>query len=131
MKKRKVLGIYGRIIRGILWSVLFSLLAVLVLAVVLKFINLENSTISTVNQIIKLVAIALGTSSVALGKERGLPGGTLVGLGYMLLGSTVFILSGGEGFSFPVLLTDLLVGTAAGALLGYVFTFLVRKRQQS
>lgn len=109
------------ILKGVLISLCFSLVGILLFAFILKFTNISEGVITPINQIIKGVSIFFGVM-FALKKQRetGLVSGLLIGLLYTLVAFVVFsVLSG--SFHFDVtLLTDCVFACIIGAICGII-----------
>lgn len=106
---------------GLVVSILFTLLCMFVLAAALIFLRPSDSLITTLNQIIKIVAVVLGVcTAVPRGGERGLATGTVLALFYGVLGYGLYLALGGAGFSVRAMLGELLLTWAAGAVTGAV-----------
>jgi len=109
------------IIKGILLAVLFSIVCILIFALVFKLANLDESVIPVVNQIIKIVSILLGAGLVAKNaKEKGWLKGGITGLAYIIIGFLIFSLVDGK-FNFnTILVSDSLLGIIVGAIGGMI-----------
>ena len=117
---------------GLTAAILFTLLAMLALAAALVALKIGDGTLRLFNQLIKLVAIVIGTGfAVPRGGEKGLVTGTLVALLYIILGYISYLLLGGGSFSFGCMLGELLLGSAAGAVTGAVRANLSPRRKRT
>lgn len=109
----------ARIVRGVIASVLATVLLVLAFAILIAIFNFSDNTIRAVNQVIKLLSIAVGVfAAVGRGGENGLLRGALVGLCYMFFGVIVYALLSGQRLTVYACLLDSLLGFAAGGLMG-------------
>lgn len=112
-------ALWQNILRGVLLSAAVTVLLVLVFALLISLFPLSDSVIHIVNQLIKLAAIFVGVrASVHPRDDRGLLRGALTGLLYMALGVTVYALLSGRTASPAGYAADLLMGVAAGGLMG-------------
>mgnify|MGYP002515896795 FL=1 len=117
-KKASILGV----LKGVLVAVCVSIVGVLAFALVYKFVQMSDTTIKIVNQIIKVVSVVLGVN-VALKSDRskGAIKGLLVGAIYSVVSYAVFgLLSATFTFSLSILFDVLfagLVGLIAGIFL--------------
>ena len=117
-KKASILGV----LKGVLVAVCVSIVGVLAFALVYKFVQMGDTTIKIVNQIIKVVSVVLGVN-VALKSDRskGAIKGLLVGAIYSVVAYAVFgLLSATFTFSISILFDILfagLVGLIAGIFL--------------
>lgn len=117
---------------GLLAAVVFTLIAMLALAAALVLMRFGDRTITTLNQLIKLVAIVLGVCfAVPRGSQRGFATGLVISIAYTVIGYALYVALGGAGFSFTAMLGELLVGGAIGAVTGAVRANLQPKRRGS
>ena len=110
------------ILKASLVGVVVSILLVLLFAFVLKFVDLNSSTIAVVDQIIKILSVFVAV--VLLGKQISeglLPKAICVGATYSIITFIVFsILNGGVNLGVGIL-TDI----AFSALVGGVSAILI------
>lgn len=109
-------------VKASLVGVVTSILLVLLFAFILKFVDLNSGTITTIDQIIKIISILLAV--IVLGKsssDKLLLKGLIVGAIYSVITFIVFsILNGGVNLSIAIF-TDI----AFSALVGGVSAILV------
>lgn len=120
------------IIRGTLFSLLFSVIGVLILTIVAKYTEIADKPIMIINQVIKVVALLFGIFLGFRGEKGGFFVGLIVGLLYTLLSFLIFsLLSGGLDFT-SITLYDFLLGIACGVISGILTVNLkgLRKRKQ-
>ena len=109
----------SQVIRGVVTSILATLIGVLIFAFILSVTNLGDGIIKPINQIIKLIAVFLGCFLSVKGEKGFLKGG-LIGLLSTLITIVLFaILSGGIA-SVLVVLIDCVCGLIMGALSGAI-----------
>ena len=104
-------SIVGNVTKGSVIALCVSLLLVLVFAFLLKFTNIPDGAIASVNQVIKGLSVFIGVFvGMKKTKELGLICGMLIGVVYTLVAFFVFsLLSGCMVFDLSVL-TDMLFG---------------------
>ena len=128
-KLKKInLTMVTNILKASLVGVVASILLVLIFAFVLKFVDLSSSTISIVDQIIKVISIII--SIIVLNKvspEGLLVKGLVTGAVYSIITFIVFsILNGGVNFSLGIF-SDI----AFSALVGGVASILINMIKKS
>ncbi len=107
------------ILRGVIISIVCTVLLVVVFALLISLFDFSDALIHTVNQIIKIVSIGTGVFfTVYPGGERGLIRGAIVGFVYMAAGVAVYALLTHQQLGAGGYLADILMGVAAGGLIG-------------
>ena len=106
-------------VKGVVIALLFSLVSVLVFALVIDLCSLPLSSIKPVNCILKIIAVCLGTVFAVSG-DKGLIKGMLVGAiisisAYLLFGSI-----GGQVDFNLTFLWEVLLGLAIGGISGII-----------
>lgn len=117
-KKQKFAGL----VKGLLFSIIFTAVAVLALAFLYKLVEMSDGAIKVANQIIKILSIALGVK-IALKKDKskGLLKGVIVGVLYTILSFVLFSLLA-KNFSFSLsLVTDIVFAGLVGLIFGVLF----------
>lgn len=111
-------------------GVLVSVIFVLVFAFVLKFIDLNDSIISVVDEIIKIVSIFVAVIYlIKRSPYKILYKSALVGAVYILLTFIVFsALRGHYSFSVSTII-DVLLGALTGAILAIILNIFKKDRQ--
>lgn len=105
--------------RGLLLSIAATAAAVVLFAVVISFVDIQDGLIRIVNQVIKIGAIFLGVYMIVpRGDSAGIRRGALLGLLYMGVGVLVYALLSQQQMTWLGYLTDVLMGVAAGGLSG-------------
>lgn len=126
-KKLKVnSNLFLNVLKGAIIAVSFSLVFILIFALLIKLFNISDSVITPVNQVLKIISIFLGCL-FALKKfpQKGLITGALIGIVYTVLAFLVFSALG-RTFSLSLsFLNDLAFALIIGALCGI---FLVNKK---
>lgn len=120
-----------RLLIGLLLAIAFTLVAMLIMALVLLTADMSDQLIKFLNQIVKIAAIVLGTSlAVPRGGEKGLASGVFLAMVYTVLGYICYLSLGGASFSFTAMMGEMLLGLAAGAVCGAIRANLNPKRKR-
>lgn len=109
----------ANVIKGSIIAVSFTLVLILLFAVLIKVAHIPDAAITPVNQIIKIISVFFGCF-LALKKvpQKGLLTGSLIGVIYTILAFLVFSLLGGTfklTFSF---FNDVVFALIIGGLCG-------------
>ena len=119
MSEVKEAGFIKQIIKGLLTSVIITLIGVLIFAFIVKIAVLNGSVIKAVNQFIKILSVFLGCL-VSVRRNGGLIKGALVGLLFSVIIYLIFALFGG-GISFGAsFFLDLFFTSIIGAISGII-----------
>ncbi len=114
--------------KGLLIAIALTLVCILVFALLMRVIKPSDAAVSAFNQVLKLVAILVGTgASVGRGGVHGASRGALLGLLYMALGVGLYALLSGQSLSWMAYAADIGMGIAAGGLSGMIFSNLPAK----
>lgn len=114
---------WARLIKGLLVSMLVTLVGVAVFALLMTWVKPTDGVIRIFNQVLKLLSIALGVAAaVGRGGEGGLLRGAAVGLAYMGLGVALYALLSGQQAAFSSYLADLGMGIAGGGIVGAILS---------
>jgi len=117
------------IFRGAFIAVSISLMLILLFALIIKFLNINESWILPINQIIKIVSIFLGTFFAfnTYNKNKGFIKGFVIGIIYTILAYSTFSILAGQ-FSFTLTsLTDMLFGGIIGGISGIIVVNLKKR----
>lgn len=108
------------IIRSTLIAVIFSLIAVLILALVVKLTDISESVIMPIIQVIKIGSILGGCMLGIKEKSKGAIKGSINGLLYTAISVFIFLILNKklDGNSFGVF--DFIAGIVAGAISGII-----------
>jgi len=109
------------LLKGSFVALLISLIGILIFALFLKFVDINDGWISPVNQVIKVVSIFFGVKTFLKNSEgNGFLKGLLLGFIYNILAFIVFsILS--STFTIDLsLLVDTLFSSIIGAICGMI-----------
>lgn len=118
-----------KIIKGALYALCVSLALILVFAFLLRFIAIDEETISPVVQVIKGVSILIGVL-IALKSvsEMGFLNGIIIGLSYTIIAFLCFSMLDGFKFEFnKVLLNDIIFGSIIGGISGIIAVNMKKK----
>ncbi|MBO5926195.1 MAG: TIGR04086 family membrane protein, partial [Clostridia bacterium] len=64
-------------VKGVIISLIFTLISILVFALILKIFSLNNNVIKPINYVIKVTAVFLGTF-IAVKEEKGILKGFII-----------------------------------------------------
>lgn len=117
---------FFEIFKGILFSIVLSILSVIIFAIIVKFANLSSKAVQIVNIALKIISIFFGTLLAISSGRQGLFKGCIIGLFFVLISYLVFSLINGSFSSNPLTAFDVIFSLIAGLLSG-VFTVNVRK----
>jgi len=109
------------LLRGAFISVAFSLVLILIFALIIKYLNINENLIMPINQGIKIVSIFTGVFT-AFNKytTNGFVKGFLIGVIYTILAYLIFSILAKE-FSFTLTsITDTLFGGIIGGISGII-----------
>lgn len=107
------------IVRASLIAIIISLLAVLTLGIIMKFVDISSTILLPVNQVIKVISVLLGCILGIKCKTRGALKGLVVGAIYTLASILIFwIVNGSLTGNFGVV--DAVSGLIIGAVSGII-----------
>lgn len=106
------------VIKGVLFSLIISVVLILILAVIAKYTDISDKTISAINQVIKVVALLFGILLGVKNQKGGLIVGAIVGLLYTLLSFAIFSAISGKLTFDKITVFDFLICIAVGAISG-------------
>ncbi len=115
------------IVEGIVLAAAATVVGILLFALVVKTFGISDTVIPPFNQVLKVVSILLGTWRAVRSGARGLTGGLMVGVGYILLGAGVYMLLERALSPMSVILVDIAIGAAAGGVSGVLIANLLKK----
>ena len=119
------------LLRGLLIAVALTLACMLIMAAALVYLQMSDRLLTVLNQLVKLLAIALGTcAAVPRGGSRGLLTDVEIALVSMALGYAMYVLLGGGSFAGGNMLGEMLLGSAVGAVTGAVRANLSPRRSR-
>ena len=121
---------FFEIFKGVIFSLIISVLTVIVFAIIFKFANLSSKTVEIVNIALKIISILVGTLLAVGSGRQGLFKGGIIGLLFVLVSYLVFSLINGSFSVNPLTAFDVIFCLVAGLLSG-VFAVNVRKGKES
>lgn len=121
---------FFEIFKGVIFSLIISVLTVIVFAIIVKFANLSSKTVEIVNIALKIISILTGTLLAVGSGRQGLFKGGIIGLLFVLVSYLVFSLINGSFSVNPLTAFDVIFCLVAGLLSG-VFAVNVRKSKES
>lgn len=121
-------GFFVSIIKGSLISLSVSLILICIFAFMLRFLDISESLIKPINQVIKIISIFVGGFYGLKGtKEMGLITGFFIGIMYSLLAFVIFsILNGGFAFNMSII-NDAIFSGVSGGLVGIICVNIIKK----
>ena len=119
------------LLKGLVLAILITIALMLALAAAAVYLDLSDTVIRWLNQLIKILSIVIGTGiSVGRGGEHGFVTGMVLAIVYMVLGYAMYVLLGGNAFNAVSMLGEILIDAAAGGVAGAVFANLSSKRSR-
>lgn len=107
-------------LKGALTAVSATLIMILLFAVIVRFLNISDSWIFPINQVIKVISLILGIWIMLKDKQKGFVKGLILGLVYFVLSFAIFSILQGK-FSVSIKnLYDLILTTFMGGLIGII-----------
>ncbi len=118
------------LIKSILISLCVSFVGVLIFAIVLKFVDMSDAVVKSINQIIKIISIFLGTFfCLQTDKQKGFVKGAVVGVCYTVIAFFVFSLLEGSFIFGKSLVFDILFASIIGCICGIFCANMPAKRK--
>lgn len=108
-----------QVVKATLAALIFSLVFVIIFTLIIQLASVKASVIKPVNQVFKIIAVAVGGLLFIRG-EKGFLKGAIAGLASVLLSYVLFGIIGG---SFAVNWTfalEIVIGSAAGIITGII-----------
>lgn len=118
MEKGVVKQSIFNILKSVLFSLIVSVVLILILAVVVKYTEINDKTITAINQVIKVVALAVGILLGLKKQKGGLIVGAIIGLLFTVLSFAIFSLISGSANFDKITVYDFLIGIGVGAVSG-------------
>ncbi len=119
MEEVKERGFFSTIIKGVLISVLITLIAVFIFGFVIKLATLSGGAIKVVNQFIKALSLLIGVFVSVRGSKGLLKGGIIGVLTFGIVYLIFALLTGAVKFDTSFLI-DLIFGAVIGILSGII-----------
>lgn len=116
-KKNNVL----KMASGIAVSISLTLILILLFALFIRFVGIDDKFIFPINQVIKVISLFVGAFVVfKRGREKGLIKGLILGFAYYLISYILFAILQG-GFTFGISnLYDLILTALMGGIIGLI-----------
>ena len=112
-------GLVFGFIKGTVIAVIFSLLAVLIFAFLIKIFSIPMGAISPVTIVLKIIAVALGAYA-SVSQNRGALKGGIAGVIITIITFLIFSIIG-KSFSINLsFLWEILLGVTVGAVVGII-----------
>lgn len=109
------------ILKGWLASLAVTFLGMALIVAGILILNIEAPLLHILNQIVKIVALIVGVRiAVGIGGNRGFITGIVVATIYLVPGYISYVALGGGIFDAAVMLGEIAVGAAIGALTGAI-----------
>lgn len=107
-------------LKGLIISILTSLLLIIIFALMLKWFDISETVIIPVTFVIKYLSVILGALIAVKGNSKGLLKGSLFGLIYIVVAFLVFSLLS-KSFSLDLTtLLDVVSSVLVGAIVGII-----------
>lgn len=114
------------IVRCVLFSLIISVFAVLIMALIIRFANVGANVVMYMNQGVKIVSILAGIMLGMKDKKMGMIKGAVAGLVYILVSYLVFMLLASGMFNLSV--WDVLMGLVFGLISGVLSVNMKKKK---
>lgn len=118
MEKKTIANAILDVVRALAVALLTNLVAVLLIAVVVKYTGVTQSVATALNQVVKVLSLAVGAVVGFRSGRFGLVLGAVTGLLFTVLGFSVFSLLAGRPLFTDVTVFDFLLGLASGVFSG-------------
>ena len=108
-----------QIIKAVLAAAIFSMAGVLIFSLIIQLCSLSSSVITPVNQVLKIIAIALG-GIIFIRGDRGLLKGAIYGVAAVFVTYLLFSIIASSFSVTWLFLVEILLGAFAGAVSGII-----------
>ena len=109
--------------KGLAAAVTVTLVCMAAVAAVVVYVGISDTWLHALNQLMKLLAVLAGTwIAVGRGGSRGFFTGMALAMVYMILGYGMYLILGGGAFDATGMLGEILIGAAAGGIIGAVLS---------
>lgn len=114
-------NILSTLLKGVIPSIITTLLLILAFALIIRFFNISNSWIFPINQVIKFVSLTVGiTIALRNTKSKGFITGLIIGVSYSIISYLLFsLLQMNFEFSFSNFY-DIILTAFGGGLIGII-----------
>ena len=125
------LNTIARLVKGLVASILLTLILMLILAIAVVYCKFSDTTILWLNQFIKITSIVFGVGiAVGRGGQQGFISGMVLAIIYMVLGYVLYLTFGGNVFNAITMLGEILIGAAIGGVTGAIFANLPPRKNR-
>ena len=116
------------VLGGVITAISITLILILLFAVFIRFLNIPDSWIFPVNQVIKVISLFFGAWVVIKNtKQKGLIYGLLLGFTYYIINFALFsILKGSFSISINNFY-DLILTTLSSGIIGIILVHIFKK----
>lgn len=108
-----------QVVKATLATVIFSLVFVIAFTLIIQLASVNSGVIKPVNQVFKIIAIAVGGLLFIRG-EKGFLKGAIAGLLSVLLSYVLFAIIGGSFAVSWTFIFEIILGIAAGVIVGII-----------
>ena len=108
------------IAKGVIFSLVISMVLIIVFAIIIRFVNVPDKFIMPINQVIKGISLLVGIIIALKGSDKGFIKGLIIGIFYSIVSYIIFsILSSTLAFGLTTI-TDILFNSIIGAVSGLI-----------
>ena len=108
-----------QVVKATLAALVFSLVFVIVFTLIIQLASVSSGVIKPVNQVFKVIAIAVGGLLFIRG-EKGFIKGAIAGLASVLLSYLLFAVIGGSFAVKWTFIFEIILGIGAGVITGII-----------
>ncbi|NLC16914.1 MAG: TIGR04086 family membrane protein [Clostridiales bacterium] len=120
-------NMYLEVLKGLTIALIISLILILAMALVITFVDVSDTVIAVINQIIKAVSLLVASIIAFKEKSNGWKKGLILGIIYIVAAFLIFSLMDGK-FTFGWnILFDLIAGAVMGIICG-IFAVNIKRR---
>jgi len=131
-KSKTVKSMILKPIKGSFLSLIFTIVAILILALVVKGSGITDKSLSVLNQLIKVFGIIFAAYIGSKGIEkRAWVAGALSGLFYIIMCYLLFSLLEGKMGNFSLFLSDAMMSVVIGIIVAVLFSKISLNKHQA
>ncbi len=120
-------NMYLEVLKGLTIALIISLVLILAMALIITFVDVSDTAIAIINQIIKAVSLLVASIIAFKEKSNGWKKGLILGIIYIVAAFLIFSLMDGK-FTFGWnILFDLIAGAVMGIICG-IFAVNIKRR---
>ena len=120
-------NMYLEVLKGLTIALIISLILILAMALIITFVDVSDTVIAVINQIIKAVSLLVASIIAFKEKSNGWKKGLILGIIYIVAAFLIFSLMDGK-FTFGWnILFDLIAGAVMGIICG-IFAVNIKRR---